>query len=54
LEPPTLALKPLPADVTPEIITFEFPVFVSVTPTEVLAFTVTLPKLTLVGLAPSS
>ncbi|MGC1687901.1 MAG: hypothetical protein WA734_19890 [Candidatus Acidiferrales bacterium] len=51
---PTLALKPLPDAVAPEITTFEFPVFVSVTPTDVLEFTVTLPKLTLVGLAPSS
>jgi hypothetical protein len=47
-----LVVNPVPFVVTPEIVTSEFPLFVSVTPSELLAFTLTLPKLRLVGLAP--
>jgi hypothetical protein len=52
--PMELALKPVPLVVTPEITTLEVPLFVSVTPSELLAFTVTLPKLRLVGLGAST
>jgi hypothetical protein len=45
------ALKPAPVAVTPEIITFEFPVFVSVTFTNALLPSLTLLKLKLDGLA---
>src|SRR5437899_8426654 len=48
-----LALKPAPVTVTPEIVTFEFPVLVSVTGNPLLPPTFTLPKLRLVGLAVS-
>ena len=46
-----VALKPVPVAVTPEIITFEFPVFVSVTFTDALLPSLTLLKLKLDGLA---
>ena len=46
-----VALKPAPVAVTPEIITFEFPVFVSVTFTDALLPSLTLLKLKLEGLA---
>lgn len=52
--PMALAVKPVPLVVTPEIVTLEFPLFVSVTPSELLAFTLTLPKLRLPGLGASS
>jgi len=48
-----LALNPTPDTVTVEIVTFEFPLFVSVAPSELLPLTFTLPKLRLVGLVPS-
>ena len=46
-----VALKPVPVAVTPEIMTFEFPVFVSVTFTDALLPSLTLLKLKLDGLA---
>jgi len=46
-----LALKPAPVAITPEIITFEFPVFDSVTFTDALLPSLTLLKLKLDGLA---
>jgi hypothetical protein len=46
-----VALKPAPVAPTPEIITFEFPVFVSVTFTVALLPSLTLLKLKLDGLA---
>jgi hypothetical protein len=52
--PMALAVKPVPLVVTPEIVTLEFPLFVSVTPSELLALTLTLPKLRLAGLGASS
>jgi hypothetical protein len=48
-----LALKPEPETVTLEMLTLEFPVFVKVTLEEPLPPTFTLPKLRLVGFAPS-
>ena len=45
--------KPVPVLATPEIVTLEFPVFVSVTLLDSLVFVVTLPKLTDVGEAES-
>src|SRR5713101_5536700 len=48
-----LALKPAPVTVTPEMVTLEFPLLVSVTGNPPLPPTFTLPKLRLVGLAPS-
>ena len=48
-----LVLNPAPAGATPEIVTFEFPLFVMVTLEELLLPSLTLPKLRLVGLAPS-
>src|SRR5712692_6052894 len=48
-----LALKPAPVTVTPEMVTLEFPLLVSVTGNPLLPPTFTLPKLRLVGLAPS-
>ncbi len=48
-----LALKPAPVTVTPEMVTLEFPLLVSVTGNALLPPTFTLPKLRLVGLAPS-
>ncbi len=48
-----LALKPAPVTVTPEMVTLEFPLLVSVTGNPLLAPTFTLPKLRLVGFAPS-
>src|SRR5712691_6762178 len=48
-----LALKPAPVTVTPEMVTLEFPLLVSVTGNPLLPPTFTLPKLRLVGFAPS-
>jgi hypothetical protein len=47
------AVNPVPETVTFDTVTLEFPLFVSVTFNELLLFTVTLPKLKLVGFAPS-
>jgi len=49
-----LALNPPPDVVTPAIVTFEFPLFVKLTPCEPLLPTFTFPKLRLAGFAPSS
>ena len=49
-----LALKPAPLTVTPEIVIFEFPLFVTVDVNELLLPTVTVLKFRLVGLAPST
>src|SRR5690349_7842417 len=51
--PKPLALNPAPAVVTVEIVTLEFPLFVSVTLEELLAPRFTFPKLRLVGFAPN-
>jgi hypothetical protein len=48
-----LALNPAPVVVSPEIVTLEFPVFVSVEVCDVDVFTVCVPKLKLVGFAVS-
>ena len=48
-----LALNPAPVTVTLDIVTFEFPLFVSVTLAEPLLPTLMLPKFRLAGLAPS-
>jgi len=48
-----LTLNAVPVTVTLEIVTFEFPLFVSAALNELLLPTFTLPKLKLVGLAPS-
>src|SRR5882672_4699964 len=48
-----LALNPVPDTVTLEIVTFEFPLFVSVAPKELLLPMFTVPKPRLVGFAPS-
>lgn len=48
-----LALNPAPKVVTPEIVTFEFPVFVTVTLCELLLPIFTFPKPRVVGLIPS-
>jgi hypothetical protein len=48
-----LVLNPVPVTVTPEIVTFEFPLFVNVSPNELLVPTPTFPKLRFVGFAPS-
>jgi hypothetical protein len=48
-----LALNPAPTTDTPEIVTFEFPVFVIVVGIGVLTLRLTLPKGRLEGLAPS-
>jgi hypothetical protein len=48
-----LALNPVPVGVTLEIVTFEFPLFVSVALKELVFPTFTFPKLRLVGLAPT-
>jgi hypothetical protein len=48
-----LALNPAPVVVTPEIVTFALPVFVSVEVCELDVFTVCVPKLKLAGLADS-
>jgi hypothetical protein len=53
LAPTPLALNPAPVVVKPEIVTFEFPVFVTMTFCELLLPTFTFPKLRLVGLMPS-
>src|SRR3989442_1762066 len=47
-----LALKPAPVTVTPEMVTVEFPLLVSVTGNPLLPPTSTLPKLGVGGLAP--
>src|SRR6266478_943787 len=47
-----LALNPVPDAVTLEIVTFEFPLLVSVAPSELLPPTLTVPKPRLVGLMP--
>jgi hypothetical protein len=46
-----LVLNPVPVTVTPEIVTFEFPLFVTVVFSELLPPMSTFPKLKLVGLA---
>jgi hypothetical protein len=48
------ALNPAPEGTTLEIVTFEFPLFVSVTPSELVEPTFTFPKLRLVGFTTSS
>jgi hypothetical protein len=48
-----LALNPVPVTVTVEIVTFEFPLFVSVTLNELVLPTFTFPKFKLVGFAPT-
>src|SRR5258706_144150 len=48
-----LGLNPIPTGVTLEIVTFEFPLFVSVVLREALLPTFTFPKPKFVGLAPS-
>jgi hypothetical protein len=48
-----LALNPAPEDVTPEIVTLEFPVFVRVTLKLLLVPSFTFPKLKVDALAPS-
>jgi hypothetical protein len=48
-----LAVKPLPATASPETVTLELPELVRVTVLLLLLPTLTFPKLTLVGLAPS-
>jgi hypothetical protein len=48
-----LALYPAPVTATLDMVTLEFPLFVSVTLAEPLLPTLTLPKLTLAGVAPS-
>jgi hypothetical protein len=48
-----LVLNPVPVTVTPEIVTFELPVFVTVTFNGLVLPTFTFPKLRLVGLVPS-
>jgi hypothetical protein len=52
LAPTPLALNPAPELVILEIVTFEFPVFVTVMFCELLLPTLTFPKLRLVGLTP--
>jgi hypothetical protein len=47
------ALNPVPDADTVEIVTFEFPLFVSVTLSGSVLLTVTLPKSSVVGFAPS-
>ena len=49
-----LLLYPVPVTVTPEIVTFEFPLLVSVVVNELLLPTLTLPKLKLDKLNPST
>jgi hypothetical protein len=49
-----LLLYPVPVTVTPEIVTFEFPLLVSVVVNELLLPTLTLPKLKLDALNPST
>jgi hypothetical protein len=46
-----LALNPVPVTVTPEIVTFELPVFVSVVFSELVPATFTFPKIKFVGFA---
>jgi len=48
-----LTLNPVPVAVTLEIVTFEFPLFVSVTLNELVLPTFTFPKFKLAGFAPS-
>ena len=49
-----VSVKPAPVIATLEMVTFEFPLFVRVTLSGLLLPTSTVPKLKLVGLAPSS
>jgi len=49
-----LALNPAPVTVTPEIVRFEFPLFVSDVVSELVLPSLTFPKDRLAGLAPSS
>jgi hypothetical protein len=51
--PIPLTAKPVPDTETPAIVTFPFPLFVSVAPCELLLPTVTLPKLKVAGFNPS-
>jgi hypothetical protein len=48
-----LVLNPAPVTVTPEIVTFEFPLFVTIVFSELLLPMSTFPKPKLVGLAPT-
>src|SRR5437879_9145267 len=48
------AVNPVPVTVTLEIVTFELPLFVSVTLNELVLPTFTFPKFKLVGFAPST
>ena len=48
-----LTLKPVPLAVTPETVTLDPPVFVTVSDNVLVVPTVTLPKLKLLGVAPS-
>jgi hypothetical protein len=48
-----LVLNPVPVTVTPEIVTFALPEFVSVTLNELVLPTFTFPKFKLVGFVPS-
>lgn len=52
-EPTPLSLNPVPVGVTPEIVMFEFPLFVRVTVRDLLLPRMTLPKSRLVGFAPN-
>ena len=52
MAPRPLALKPAPEVLTAEMVTLEFPVFVTVTFCELLLPTFTFPKLRLEGLMP--
>ena len=52
--PIPVTAKPVPDTETAEIVTFPFPLFVSVAPWELLLPTVTLPKLKLAGFNPSN
>ena len=47
-----LALKAVPVTVTPEIVTFEFPPFVSVVVSELVLPTFTFPKIKFAGFSP--
>lgn len=49
-----LTVNPVPATVTPAMVTFAFPVFASVAPSALLVPSITSPKLSVVGFAPSN
>ena len=49
-----LELKPAPVALTPEMVTFAFPLFVRATLSELVATSFTFPNFKGVGLAPSS